>query len=1732
VSHAASQVEIAVSLGQQKKFNFFSPNLLMPAATAATSNSNTPVSGSATAVLLGNHLGANSFSARARTSASACPSTRWFSDSSMRMRVGAGVGTSDMSIVLTFHEWAAIQLPHFYKQSYDTPSASVATSQRLSNISVFGSGFGSYLSVIPFVASCTDANIDPKQKVSVCSLQVVNDDGASASATATVAEAAVRVTFSGSSRLDDVTILLRSPDNKEFVLMRNKCYGSLPCSSTNISFGFQILPVPQSVPGVPVDNCPSSGEYLAEEGESIRSYMGVYPAEEGDPIRSYNSHKISGTWSLMVLAGSQRQNVASASMFLKTGSLDFVIKSSSSTSLAWSSDSSVVMNAPGYQIVQGAETCAGFGRNHSVKVRSSSLASYTSSSCTYSYPDPILNHAIGSASLPSSGSSIVTFVGRLLSNANPSPLARLGSSSCARTVWQSDTSLLCLHSSFLPRHRIVSFTIYHSAIAAFNSSSSFYPAQIAVASPLLRLPITSASIVSVTGAGFGSSSFSSVFRAAMSSAVSTAWVCDSSISTRVFPAHFVHKSSLLIVSVLSSVMNSTEFEFEHVCTRLACSFPSPTSLRSMNAPATAGTVVSLFGRSFGAYHESLAISLFSYPVSHSACPLSSWYSDSSISCKTPAGLGGASASIAVTVAWVRTITQSMDISFDAPFVDRDVCFVCREVDSTSCAVRGTALRNTTCATVELKLESNASNFGLHQPLRFMVQSGMSPSVNAPCNISAWISDSSVHCQMGEITTKPHSLRIEVIALFLNATSQFLVVNNPFFVPEAPPVNTSISARMYNPSMYNPSSAAFFAEYMFVGKISNFTWPKISNIGSKFEFQEWANVSVFVFIDATQFYLDQRQKPVDKNIDVSLDLVRDNGELLTQAFCKQPPRVSMRLQRETFVAASNVSITFCSPFSFTVTVALVTTYNISDVDGMPVIKNVSSLPFDLKPRGPITLIASDGLPVNFTSFVGVYDGPYTKFTLVTTSSLLPCSSIQFDYVADAVCAYQSNTLALFKASPSLQLKVSSVSGTSNSCEATVAHWSFVRPAQNCTIRFAIPSLNLTSMSQPFSIAPGKAVAFALIGNITCASAGALIWTIANQWFSKHVAIQLLDVEGNNATKAGVVTTLFAKDSSGASYSLAGNVANSSDASGIVRWTSAYSGLIWPLRIVLGVRLDSSAEHIFSDADFAVNSSGPPSTIIVPTTPAFNETLRPGQLPPGLTFSLKDVGGNPITSVAGLSVAIRVRLVPRNTANFPRRRLHQVETASNYSAQCDGDVYTIFNLSAVTGALQVGIDRVCTAGENMIVYDIGTYDETGNFITTFNNVMSTIVTVIPGASDSFMLQWTDSDNIRRSYQMIDNMEVVFRDSGLNIVSGNATMTVVSSNISAILSPDLSFSVSSNVSVYTQAFVPPFFVALKSWNVLKRLQMIHIRVNRSTLRSYGAVALVIKLNATCQPGQRIVSSGLMVIAGASSVSNQCIACNETFYTSIFYDSTDCITLLWSPPDLPMIVTSGKPLPIVNIKVVNQDGAVMTKTSGWKVRVSLVNFNQNSTSSIIEAVLENGISLPVVMTAPIYAEKPAIDYNWRLQLLVDSDSTALSLMLPSEKNVRVLDVAPFVHKAAPQSLSFGGSSGITLTSSFISMVPITKYAFATNAELPIVRNDTCLFVPRGTTLPNISIPANRSLISDTVIQFVCGGVLPALSGPPFTVCDAIMLLSDGRESNGNASLESFCPIGYYIDL
>jgi hypothetical protein len=147
--------------------------------------------------------------------------------------------------------------------SYNTPLPAFVSSQRLSNISLAGSNFGPYLAVVPRTTICSAfaANLLKKNSSSfVCNSSDLNIQDAGV----TVAEAAVNIVFADARRLDDVVVSLWSPQGKEYVLIRNKCYGALPCGALNsVGFNLQILPI-ASLAGVPSVNCPSAGTYVPD----------------------------------------------------------------------------------------------------------------------------------------------------------------------------------------------------------------------------------------------------------------------------------------------------------------------------------------------------------------------------------------------------------------------------------------------------------------------------------------------------------------------------------------------------------------------------------------------------------------------------------------------------------------------------------------------------------------------------------------------------------------------------------------------------------------------------------------------------------------------------------------------------------------------------------------------------------------------------------------------------------------------------------------------------------------------------------------------------------------------------------------------------------------------------------------------------------------------------------------------------------------------------------------------------------------------------------------------------------------------------------------------------------------------------------------------------------------------------------------------------------------------------
>jgi hypothetical protein len=320
-----------------------------------------------------------------------------------------------------------------------------------------------------------------------------------------------------------------------------------------------------------------------------------------------------------------------------------------------------------------------------------------------------------------------------------------------------------------------------------------------------------------------------------------------------------------------------------------------------------------------------------------------------------------------------------------------------------------------------------------------------------------------------------------------------------------------------------------------------------------------------------------------------------------------------------------------------------------------------------------------------------------------------------------------------------------------------------------------------------------------------------------------------------------------------------------------------------------------------------------------------------------------------------------------------------------------------------------------------------------------------------------------------------QVVFLDSGLNEVSGNATMTLVT-NATVSLHPASPLLVVATSG--SKAFVGPFFLYVFNWLPSQMPLLVAISARVSSIPQYGPNILTLWLRPTCQPGSFVTPSLADLLAQPKiNPVMSCVVCKAPFYNSSFFDAAQCFTLRWDFHDVPMIVTSGKPLTIANITAVNEAGLTISNTTEWKIQLSLVRSIHSSVHSSIELELENGITRWTTLAAPMYSDKPAVDYSWRLRVHVNSIEPVLTLMLPSNNNVRVLDVAPFVYKVAPEFLSFAGSSAITLRAGFDPTVPTAKHSFAVDAELPSVRNDSCLFVSRGVRLAGIAVRSCKSL-------------------------------------------------------
>lgn len=99
---------------------------------------------------------------------------------------------------------------------------------------------------------------------------------------------------------------------------------------------------------------------------------------------------------------------------------------------------------------------------------------------------------------------------------------------------------------------------------------------------------------------------------------------------------------------------------------------------------------------------------------------------------------------------------------------------------------------------------------------------------------------------------------------------------------------------------------------------------------------------------------------------------------------------------------------------------------------------------------------------------------------------------------------------------------------------------------------------------------------------------------------------------------------------------------------------------------------------------------------------------------------------------------------------RRLLEDVSEQSDQS--CPGGGVSFFGPSS-PGEITVNGTVVCEAGDNEIVYDIGTLDANGIFIASELSVFSQIISVLPGAPSCFQIL-NDEDRAESTFHAIQS------------------------------------------------------------------------------------------------------------------------------------------------------------------------------------------------------------------------------------------------------------------------------------------------------------------------------------------------------------------------------------------
>jgi len=449
----------------------------------------------------------------------------------------------------------------------------------------------------------------------------------------------------------------------------------------------------------------------------------------------------------------------------------------------------------------------------------------------------------------------------------------------------------------------------------------------------------------------------------------------------------------LIVSVANLKVNGS---FSSTAPHIF-SFLSPVS-SSFGACTGSSTLIS--SGIFGAFSASPSISLARTP-----CVQSSWTSDSSLSCKSAWGLG-AQLTLTISIAATTSQATAFRASFDEPKVLRKFSFVNSSLlNASSCMFADSSL----CSNSQIvAFVSNASGFGSFLSLINVTLEGHN------CNHVTWMSDSSLYCAYPHAVSKALFTLKFALHLIVNSSiyrTSYLPVDNPFFVAKSPQVNNSLHSVFYWPNDPVPVDEAI-GEYMRFGHNSQVDLRPNKTSAALVQFFESVTVKLVAYIrdfhDAdTQVFTDLNSVPIAKTIRCIFSL--SNAESRSDAstlFCRVPDAINITILPEFYAAVLPVELSFCAIEESNVILVL----NSTTEDELGKVVSLPSYQFalTLRPLGNAIINAS----VLQSSQIQVgKEAALSLQVMYHSGSLLPCSSMRFEFSVALQCAFQTHSSAV-------------------------------------------------------------------------------------------------------------------------------------------------------------------------------------------------------------------------------------------------------------------------------------------------------------------------------------------------------------------------------------------------------------------------------------------------------------------------------------------------------------------------------------------------------------------------------------------------------------------------------------------------------------------------------------------------------------------------------------------------